>query len=186
MVCGPAIRYRLLTNIQTAREHAARCLADTNPQRRECELLRNQYEATYSKVHRAAQVAQKPAFNLEDIVTGMHGRACLGMGEARDDGFRPPPQGGRHADQSLDARMKEDLHNAAMAMEAFYEPNHNSYRGATVDELEKLGYRPSEGVTLTILDVTDQGYKLVATAPGGSARGFAFDSITGRIEPLLR
>jgi len=77
---------------------------------------------------------------------------------------------------AADVRMKDDLHHAAVAIEFFYGTHGNSYRGATLADLIALGFRPSDGVTLTILDASDKHYKLEATASGGSAKSWIFDS----------
>jgi hypothetical protein len=69
--------------------------------------------------------------------------------------------------------------------EAFYDSNQGSYTGATVADLEKLGFRPSEGVTLTIQDATDQHYKLEACSEGGIAKSWVFDSRTARMTPVM-
>lgn len=72
--------------------------------------------------------------------------------------------------------MRQDLHNAAVAIEAFYGSNGQSYRGATVADLQEQGFHPSDGVTLSILDATDRHYTLEASATGGSAKSWVFDS----------
>lgn len=81
--------------------------------------------------------------------------------------------------------MRRTLYDAAIAIEVFYVPNHDSYNGATVDDLKNCGFRPSEGVTLTILDATDQHYKLEARAEGGDAKSWVFDSNDARFAPVM-
>jgi hypothetical protein len=88
--------------------------------------------------------------------------------------------------ETADARMRWDLHCAAVAIEAFYGSNGDSYGGATVPILRSLGFRPTKGVTLTILDATDQHYRLKASAAGGSFKSWVFDSSNAKIVPGSR
>jgi hypothetical protein len=81
--------------------------------------------------------------------------------------------------------MKRDLHNAAVAMESFYTPNGGCYSGATLEDLQALGFHPSNGVTLTIEDATGQHYRLRARAKGGIAKSWVFDSSTARMESVV-
>jgi hypothetical protein len=82
--------------------------------------------------------------------------------------------------------MRWDLHCAAVAIEAFYGSNGDSYTGATVPILRSLGFRPTKGVTLTILDATGQHYRLKAGAAGGSFKSWVFDSSDAKTIPGSR
>jgi hypothetical protein len=88
--------------------------------------------------------------------------------------------------ETADARMRWDLHCAAVAIEAFYGSNGDSYTGATVPILRSLGFQPTTGVTLKILDATDQHYKLEASAAGGSFKSWVFDSSNAKMIPGSR
>lgn len=81
--------------------------------------------------------------------------------------------------RSIDASMRSDLRNAAMAMESYYGeflayPN-------TEAALLLIGYRKTSGVTLTINLTTPSTYTLTAARPSGSQPSFTFDSNTGLI-----
>jgi len=81
--------------------------------------------------------------------------------------------------RSVDASMRSDLRNAAMAMESYYGeflayPN-------TEAALLLIGFRKTTGVTLTINLTTPSTYTLNAARPSGSQPSFTFDSNTGLI-----
>ena len=86
---------------------------------------------------------------------------------------------GLYRARSIDASMRSDLRNAAMAMESYYGeflayPN-------TEAALLITGYRKTSGVTLTINVPTPSTYTLNAARPSGSQASFTFDSSTGLI-----
>jgi len=81
--------------------------------------------------------------------------------------------------RSVDASMRSDLRNAAMAMESYYGeflayPN-------TEAALLLIGFRKTPGVTLAINLTTPSTYTLNAARPSGSQPSFTFDSNTGLI-----
>lgn len=81
--------------------------------------------------------------------------------------------------RAVDASMRSDLKNAAMAMESYYGefleyPNTNS-------AILLVGYRNTSGVTLTINVTTPSSFTLTAARPNGTQASFTFDSSTGLI-----
>ena len=81
--------------------------------------------------------------------------------------------------RSIDASMRSDLRNAAMAMESYY----GEFLAYPSTEVALLlsGYRRTNGVTLTINLTTPSTYTLTAARPSGSQASFTFDSNTGLI-----
>ena len=81
--------------------------------------------------------------------------------------------------RAVDASMRSDLKNAAMAMESYYGefleyPN-------TSSAILLVGYRNTSGVTLTINVTSPSSFTLTAARPNGSQPSFTFDSSTGLI-----
>ena len=81
--------------------------------------------------------------------------------------------------RAIDASMRSDLRNAAMAMESYY-GEFLAYPGAEPAIL-LVGYRKTSGVTLTINLTTPSTYTLNAARQNGSQPSFTFDSSTGLI-----
>jgi len=81
--------------------------------------------------------------------------------------------------RSIDASMRSDLRNAAMAMESYY--GDNLGYPATEAALLLVGYRKTSGVTLTVNLTSPSTYTLTAARPSGSQASFTFDSNTGLI-----
>jgi type IV pilus assembly protein PilA len=86
---------------------------------------------------------------------------------------------GLYRARSVDASMRSDLRNAAMAMESYY-GEFLAYP-STETALLLNGYRRTSGVTLTINLTTPSTYTLTAARPSGSQPSFTFDSSTGLI-----
>ena len=86
---------------------------------------------------------------------------------------------GLYRARSIDASMRSDLRNAAMAMESYY-GEYLAYP-STETALSLSGYRRTNGVTLTINLTTPSTYTLTAARPSGSQPSFTFDSNTGVI-----
>ena len=86
---------------------------------------------------------------------------------------------GLYRARSIDASMRSDLRNAAMAMESYY-GEFLAYP-STDTALLLIGYRKTTGVTLTINVTTPSTYTLTAARPSGSQPSFTFDSNTGLI-----
>ena len=84
-----------------------------------------------------------------------------------------------HRARAVDASMRSDLRNAAMAMESYY-GEFLAYP-STDTALLLIGYRKTTGVTLTINVTTPSTYTLTAARPSGSQPSFTFDSNTGLI-----
>jgi type IV pilus assembly protein PilA len=81
--------------------------------------------------------------------------------------------------RAIDASMRSDLKNAAMAMESYYSeffeyPN-------TQAAILLAGYRNTSGVSLTINVTSPSSFTLTAARPNGSQVSFVFDSTTGLI-----
>ena len=84
-----------------------------------------------------------------------------------------------HRARAVDASMRSDLKNAAMAMESYYGeflayPNNEA-------AILLVGYRKTSGVTLTISVPTPSTFTLTAARANGSQPSFTFDSSTGLI-----
>ena len=84
-----------------------------------------------------------------------------------------------HRARAIDASMRSDLRNAAMAMESYY-GEFLAYP-STDTALLLIGYRKTNQVTLTIALTTPSTYTLTAARPAGSKPSFTFDSSTGLI-----
>lgn len=84
-----------------------------------------------------------------------------------------------HRARAIDASMRSDLRNAAMAMESYY--GEFLEYPSTDTPLLLIGYRKTTGVTLTINVTTPSTYTLTAARPSGSQASFTFDSSTGLI-----
>jgi len=89
------------------------------------------------------------------------------------------PQFTAYRREAVDAEIKSDLRNAAMAMESYYAAN-LAYP-SSVAEIIAVGFQSTQGVTLSVSNVTIHSYLLTATKPGGSQASFIFDSTTGAI-----
>ena len=81
--------------------------------------------------------------------------------------------------RSVDAQMRSDLRNAAVAIEAYFVANR--VYPSSVAVIPSLGFNGSQGVTLSLSNVTTNSYNLTATKPGGSQASFTFNSSTGTI-----
>lgn len=84
-----------------------------------------------------------------------------------------------HRARAIDASMRSDLRNAALAMESYY-GEFLAYP-STDTALSLIGYRKTNLVTLTISLTTPSTYTLTAARPAGSKPSFTFDSTTGLI-----
>jgi type IV pilus assembly protein PilA len=84
-----------------------------------------------------------------------------------------------HRARAVDASMRSDLKNAALAMESYYS-EFLSYPG-TEAAILLVGYRKTNGVSLAINVTTPSTFTLTASRPHGSQPSFTFDSTTGLI-----
>jgi prepilin-type N-terminal cleavage/methylation domain-containing protein len=89
------------------------------------------------------------------------------------------PQFISYRSRSVDAQMKSDLRNAAVAVESYYTKK-NVYP-SSMDEIEGFGFQPTEGVTLTLDIVSPNSYTITAAKPGGTQATFTFSSANGSI-----
>jgi len=81
--------------------------------------------------------------------------------------------------RAIDATMKSDLRNAAVAVESYY--TKQSVLPASVAEIADYGFHPSDGVTVSFEVVSSSAYTLNAAKSGGSQPSFTYDSTTGSI-----
>jgi len=84
-----------------------------------------------------------------------------------------------HRARAIDASMRSDLKNVALAMESYY-GEFLSYP-STEAAIITVGYRKTNGVTLAITLPTPSTFTVTATRPNGSQPSFTFDSSTGLI-----
>jgi type IV pilus assembly protein PilA len=84
-----------------------------------------------------------------------------------------------HRARAIDASMRSDLKNGALAMESYY-GEFLSYP-TTESAILLVGYRKTFGVNLAITVPTPSTFTLTATRPNGSQPSFTFDSSTGLI-----
>lgn len=89
------------------------------------------------------------------------------------------PQFISYRSRSIDAQMKSDLRNAAVAVESYF-AKRNVYPSSFA-EVEGFGFSPTQGVTLTLNLVSPGSYTITAAKPGGSQASFTFTSTTGVI-----
>jgi type IV pilus assembly protein PilA len=81
--------------------------------------------------------------------------------------------------RATDASMRSDLKNAALAMESYY-GEFLDYP-ASVSAIQLVGYRKTNGVTLTINVTSPNTFTLTAAMPNGTQPSYTFDSSTGLI-----
>jgi type IV pilus assembly protein PilA len=81
--------------------------------------------------------------------------------------------------RAVDAAMRSDLKNAALAMESYY--GELSEYPATLSAIQLVGFRKTSGITLTITVPTASTFTLNAAMPNGTQPSFTFDSSTGLI-----
>jgi type IV pilus assembly protein PilA len=84
-----------------------------------------------------------------------------------------------HRARAIDASMRADLKNAALAMESYY--GEFLVYPTTEAAILLVGYRKTSGVTLAISVPTPSTFTLTASRPSGSQPSFTFDSSTGLI-----
>jgi type IV pilus assembly protein PilA len=89
------------------------------------------------------------------------------------------PQFIRYRGQAVDAQLKSDLRNAAVAVEGYF--SKKSVYPTSVSDIEGYGFKPSEGVTITLSAPTPASYTITAAKPGGTQASFTLTSTTGSI-----
>lgn len=81
--------------------------------------------------------------------------------------------------RAVDAAMRSDLKNAALAMESYY--GEFLEYPTTLNAIQLVGFRKTSGVTLTITVPTPSAFTITAAMPNGTQPSFTFDSTTGLI-----
>lgn len=81
--------------------------------------------------------------------------------------------------RAMDTAMRSDLKNAALAMESYY-GEFLDYP-TTLNAIQLVGYRRTNGVILTISVTSPSSFTLNAAMPNGTQPSFTFDSTTGLI-----
>lgn len=90
------------------------------------------------------------------------------------------PQFLNYRRQSVDAQMKSDLRNAAVAVESYYA--RRTIYPLSLAEVTPFGFQPTDGVTLSLVIVSQGAYSLTAAKPGGTQASFTYQSVTGSIQ----
>ena len=70
------------------------------------------------------------------------------------------PQFITYRSRSIDAQLKSDLRNAAVAVENYF--TKRSLYPASIAEIQALGFQPTDGVSLTLTPVTPNSYTITA------------------------
>ena len=89
------------------------------------------------------------------------------------------PQFMSYRSEAIDAQLKSDLRNAAVAIESYYAKK--NVLPASIAETAGYGFQSTAGVTLSLLLVSPTAYQLTASKSGGSQPSFTYDSTTGVI-----
>ncbi len=89
------------------------------------------------------------------------------------------PQFIRYRGQAIDAQLKSDLRNAAVAVEGYF--TKKSVYPTSIADIEGYGFKASEGVTITLNAPTPTSYTITAAKPGGTQASFTLTSTTGSI-----
>jgi type IV pilus assembly protein PilA len=90
------------------------------------------------------------------------------------------PQFISYRSKSVDAQLKSDLRNAAVAVESYYAKN--SAYPSSVTDIEGYGFHATDGVTVSLALVTPTSYTITAAKAGGTQASFTFTSSTGSID----
>ena len=86
---------------------------------------------------------------------------------------------GNHRRRAIDATMRAELRNAAVAMESYY--GEFLEYPSSLNSILLIGYRNTASITLTINITSPSSYTLSAARASGSQASFTFDSATGLI-----
>jgi type IV pilus assembly protein PilA len=89
------------------------------------------------------------------------------------------PQFISYRSQAIDAQLKSDLRNAAVAVEAYF--TKRSVYPSSVADIQGYGFQISDGVTLSLVIVSPNTYTITAAKPGGTRPSFTFTSANGSI-----
>jgi type IV pilus assembly protein PilA len=89
------------------------------------------------------------------------------------------PQFITYRSEAIDAEMKSDLRNTAIAIEAYFAKQ--TVLPASTAEIAGYGFQPTAGVTLSYVVLSPTSYRVTAAKTGGTQPNFTFDSATGSI-----
>jgi len=89
------------------------------------------------------------------------------------------PQFITYRSSAVDAQLKSDLRNAAVAVESYF--TKQSVYPASIAEVQGYGFQASDGVTLSLTIVTPNSYTITAAKSGGTQPSFTFTSASGSI-----
>ena len=87
------------------------------------------------------------------------------------------PQFMAYRSEAIDAQMKSDLRNTAIAIEAYYAKQ--SVLPASLAETAGYGFQTTAGVTVSFVILSPTSYRLTAAKTGGTQPIFTYDSTTG-------
>ena len=90
------------------------------------------------------------------------------------------PQFISYRGRSIDAQMKSDLRNAAVAVEGYF-AKYGVYP-TSVAVIAASGFQGTQGVTLSLTNLSATIYQLTTATSGGTQASFTFDSSTGSIQ----
>ena len=90
------------------------------------------------------------------------------------------PQFISYRSQGIDAQMKSDLRNAAVAIEGYY--TKRSVYPASIAEIAGFGFRSTDGVNVSLVMLSQSAYTLNAAKSGGTQASFTYLSVTGSIQ----
>ena len=90
------------------------------------------------------------------------------------------PQFMSYRSRAIDAEMKSDLRNTAIAIEAYFAKQ--TALPASTAEIAGYGFQPTAGVTLSYVILSPTSYRLTAAKSGGTQPTFIYDSVTGSIQ----
>ena len=89
------------------------------------------------------------------------------------------PQFIGYRSRAIDAQLKSDLRNAAVAVESYF--TKKSVYPASLAEIQAYGFHPTDGITVTLTVGPPNSYSITAAKPGGTQPSFTFTSSTGSI-----
>jgi prepilin-type N-terminal cleavage/methylation domain-containing protein len=89
------------------------------------------------------------------------------------------PQFITYRSEAIDAQLKSDLRNAAVAVEAYYAKK--NVLPASLAETAGYGFEATAGVSVLLNVVSPTAYQLTAAKAGGSQPSFTYDSSSGVI-----
>ena len=79
------------------------------------------------------------------------------------------PKFANSKEKAVVTAMRSDLRNLAGVQETYWVQNANYY-GGVIPNLANLAYRPSQGVTITVVSATSAGWSAQASAPSRTAQ----------------